>query len=93
MTPIETRRILLNGVVTEAEVRGAMLIACGVGLGLLAALGAVRGVAALLYGVSPFEPVLLGFAVVPIVLAALLACWLPARRATKVDPMSALRAE
>ena len=73
--------------------RGAMLIACGVGLGLLAALGAVRGVAALLYGVSPFEPVLLGFAVVPIVLAALLACWLPARRATKVDPMSALRAE
>jgi macrolide transport system ATP-binding/permease protein len=73
--------------------RGAMLVAFGLGSGLLAALGAVRGVAALLYGVNPFEPGLLALAVVPIVLAAFAACWLPARRAAKVDPMVALRCE
>jgi len=73
--------------------RGAVLIAFGLGLGLLAAGGAVRGIASLLYGVSPFEPALVAMAAVPVVLAAFAACWLPARRATKVDPLVALRAE
>jgi predicted permease len=73
--------------------RGAWLIAFGLGAGLLAAIGVSRFIAALLYGVNAFEPTLLAAATVPVVLAAFAACWLPARRATKVDPIVALRAE
>lgn len=73
--------------------RGVALIGLGLALGLLAAIGVARGIAALLYGVGPFEPALLALVVVPVLLAALFACWLPARRATKVDPVVALRAE
>ena len=73
--------------------RGTALIACGVALGLVAAVAVARGLAAMLYGVSAFEPVLLGAVTVLVVLPALAASWLPARRAAKVDPMVALRAE
>jgi predicted permease len=74
-------------------VRGAALIVGGVGLGLLAAAAAVRGLAAFFYGVNSFEPALLALVTLPVVLAAFAACWLPARRAARVDPMVALRAE
>lgn len=73
--------------------RGVALIGIGLALGLLAAIGVARGIAALLYGVSPFEPTLLALATIPMLPAAFLACYLPARRATRVDPMTALRAE
>jgi predicted permease len=71
--------------------RGAVLIAVGLGIGLAAGVAVVRGVASLLYGVRPFEPSLVALSAVPIVAVAFAACWLPARRAARVDPIVALR--
>jgi predicted permease len=73
--------------------RAAVLIGLGLSLGLLGAASLVRLIAKLLYGVAPFDP--LTFITVSVLLAvvALTASYLPARRATRVDPMTALRAE
>ena len=72
---------------------GLVLAGAGVLIGLLAAAGLSRLMASLLFGISPLDP--LTFAVVPIVLAAatVLASYLPARRATLVDPVEILKAE
>jgi len=69
------------------------LATAGVALGLLAAAGLSRLMASLLFGVSPLDPIT--FAAVPVVLdaAAVLASYLPARRATSVDPVEVLKAE
>ena len=73
--------------------QGAGLTAAGIGLGLLGALAFTRVLANLLYGVSARDP--LTFSGVAALLAgvALLATWLPARRAARVDPMLAIRNE
>jgi len=72
---------------------GLTLTAIGVGIGFLLALAATRPLASFLYGVHPYDPAIL--VAVPVVLAvvSLLACWLPARRAARTDPMIVLRAE
>jgi putative ABC transport system permease protein len=70
---------------------GAKLTLVGVLMGLMAAQGTTRLMASLLFNVSPADPItLIG---VPIVLAAvaLLACWIPARRAVRIPPVAALR--
>ena len=71
------------------------LAVTGVGLaaGLAGAAAAGRGLAGLLYGVSPYDPLTFGVAAAVVVLAALAASAPPARRAARLDPMSALRAE
>jgi putative ABC transport system permease protein len=73
--------------------RGAMLALIGSVLGLATAWAASRMVASLLYGISPRDPVTFLTVTLLLVLAALAACYLPARRAAKVDPMVALRYE
>jgi predicted permease len=70
-----------------------VLAAAGVTIGLAAASGLTRLMASLLYGVSPMDPVTLGFVSVALASVALLASWLPARRAAGVDPVVALRSE
>jgi ABC-type antimicrobial peptide transport system permease subunit len=73
--------------------RGLKLAGAGIVLGLMGAMASTRLLRSLLFGVGPTDP--LTFVVVPLLLVfvALLACWLPARRAANVDPMAALRCE
>jgi predicted permease len=72
---------------------GLALTLIGCAVGLAAAVGVTRFLTFLLYGISPLDPVT--FVAIPVLLAgvALLACWIPARRASRVDPMVALRYE
>lgn len=73
--------------------QGGAQILVATAAGVLLALGAGRILAKLLYQVSPTDPLALGVAAFVLGAAALLACFIPARRATKVDPLIALRAE
>jgi putative ABC transport system permease protein len=73
--------------------QGAMLVSLGIGLGLLGALAASRALSSVLYGVGALDLSALAIAIFSLAFVALLACWLPARRATLVDPIQALRAE
>jgi predicted permease len=72
---------------------GLKLTALGVGLGLLAAAGVGVGIKSLLFGIEPFDSVTFAGMTAALVVASLLACLLPAHRATRVDPMVALRTE
>lgn len=73
--------------------QGARLLAAGVGAGLLLSFGGLQLIRSLLYSTSPHDPLSLALVVAFLAAAALLSCWLPARRAARVDPMIALRAE
>jgi putative ABC transport system permease protein len=72
---------------------GLQLVVLGVVVGLLASFAVTRVIANQLWEVSPNDPLALGAAVAVVALAGLAACYFPARRATKVDPLVALRRE
>ncbi|HEV8247052.1 MAG TPA: FtsX-like permease family protein, partial [Polyangiaceae bacterium] len=73
--------------------QGFVLVAIGLGLGLGGALASTRLLRSQLYGVEPLDPLTFGSATLLFLLVAFLACYLPARRATRVNPMTTLRAE
>jgi len=73
--------------------RGLRLALVGVLAGMVAAFGTGRLVAGFLYGVKPYDPLCLATGAAAAVVIALLACYLPARRATHVDPIEVLRYE
>jgi predicted permease len=82
-----------RGVVRLITSEMATLVALGVAVGVLAIIGTSRFVGSLLYGVRPQDPTTVTTAVIALAAVALIAAWLPARRAARVDPMIALRAE
>ncbi len=82
-----------GGIVSEVVRRGMTLAAIGMALGLAGALAVGRFLESLLYGLPPSDLLTLGGAAVGFALVALVASWVPARRAAKVDPIAALRTE
>jgi predicted permease len=73
--------------------QGMVLAAIGIGVGVAAFLGVARFLGAFLYGVAPVDPLTIAGASLLLVVIALFASWIPARRAARVDPMEALRAD
>jgi macrolide transport system ATP-binding/permease protein len=73
--------------------QGMWLVIIGVAIGLSLSVAATRVLAAALFGISPTDPLTFGATTLLLGVVALMACWIPARRATKVDPLDALRHE
>jgi ABC-type antimicrobial peptide transport system permease subunit len=72
---------------------GLKLVALGVGIGLIVSVAIGRVIATQLWGVSPYDPWTLVCVPALLLITGIVACWLPARRASNVDPLVALRYE
>jgi putative ABC transport system permease protein len=73
--------------------QGGTMAVLGVAIGMCAALGLTRLMTRLLFGVSPVDPLTFGTVAALLIVVALAACYVPGRRATRVDPVVALRYE
>jgi ABC-type antimicrobial peptide transport system permease subunit len=73
--------------------QGMTLVAISIGIGLLSALACTRVMSSLLFGVTAWDPITFVSIAMLIAAVAFLACWLPARRAARINPIEALRAE
>jgi ABC-type antimicrobial peptide transport system permease subunit len=80
--------------ISRAVLKGSVaVVLIGVAIGIAGAIGAGRFLASLLFGVPPYDAMILTFAAVALFSTGLIANWLPARRASRVDPMVSLRAD
>jgi ABC-type antimicrobial peptide transport system permease subunit len=82
-----------TGVLRLVMRQGFVLAAVGLAIGAALAIGAGVALSGLLYGITPFDPLAWGLAIVTLLGAAALANLVPARRAMRVQPMAALRTE
>ena len=82
-----------TGILSLVLGQGMRLVGAGVVLGLAGAVVGGRYIESLLFGVRPLDPLVLGGVTAFLVVVGLLACWLPARRASRIDPVKALRYE
>ncbi len=83
--PRDVRRHILK--------EGTRLAMTGLGVGAVAALALSRLIASLLYGITSTDPITFAAVAFVLTIVAVAACWIPARRATRVDPIEALRYE
>jgi ABC-type antimicrobial peptide transport system permease subunit len=82
-TPTDVLRLVLR--------QGLIQLGIGLGIGLVLALPLARGLQIVLFGVGPADPLVLGTVAVVLAASGVFACLIPARRATRVDPMTAMR--
>jgi ABC-type antimicrobial peptide transport system permease subunit len=83
--PVDVERMFLR--------RGIALTLTGLGIGLLASYALTKLLAGLLFGVTPHDPLTFIAMAALLLIVSMLACYIPARRATRVDPLVALRYE
>ena len=80
--------------ISRAVLKGSIaIVGIGVAIGITGAMGAGRLLSSLLFGVPPYDAVILTIAVAALGASGFLANWLPARRASRIDPMISLRAD
>jgi putative ABC transport system permease protein len=80
--------------ISRAVLKGSLaVVTLGVFAGVISAIGAGRYLSSLLFGVPPYDALILGIAAAALLLTGALANWMPARRAARVDPMLSLRGD
>jgi putative ABC transport system permease protein len=82
-----------NGVLRMIMTEGLLLVAIGIAIGIIAGIILARVLQSLLFGMRPSDPAMYAMALAVIFTVAIAACYIPARRATKIEPSVALRYE